>query len=122
MTWRLILTVWWMNFATQLASWMLPCGNPDSKGTSRRPGVRLLSRQGSIVPIFPDAPLSRLPSLAFPLMSTEKRSTMWFLLPNTRPMLDRPGSHGAENGAAPQMWFTLSFQEPLLAQRPEDRL
>src|SRR6266496_4386828 len=79
--------------------------------------VRVLTKQGSIVRTSPAEPPSRWPPLVFPLTSTEKPLITWFLLTNTRMTSEPTGSPWAENGAGPEMWFTLNFQEP--ARAPE---
>src|SRR5229473_3066699 len=116
MTWVLLLVVWWMNFATLLASWMLRCGSRVSKVDLRAPGVRVLSRQGSIVRTSPAVTPSLWPPLVFQLTNTAKHSTTWFLLQSTRKTLATPGNNGAESGADELTSFTLSFQEPQSAR------
>src|SRR5437899_8700947 len=112
MTWLVRLTVWWMNFATLLASWMLRFGTPASAAISPQLIVRMLSKNGSIVRTSPGGTLSQWPPLVHRLTSTEKLSTTWFLLASINETLDSRGLNGVANGEEMQMWFTLSFQEP----------
>src|SRR5437867_2208705 len=99
------LLVSWMNFATRLGNLMLRFHERASLGVSQAGTVRVLTRQGSIVRTSPGEPPSRWPPLVFPLTSTEKLSTTWFLLTNIRMTSEHTGSPWAENGAVPEMWF-----------------
>src|SRR5229473_7521662 len=98
MKWALRLTVWWMNFATLLAHWMLRCGRVGYRDASLLPTDRVLNKSGCIVRTFPGVTPSQWPPLVLPLTSTGKRSTTWLLLLRTNGMWDLPGSIGAENG------------------------
>src|SRR6266849_3799889 len=118
MTWALQLTVWWMNFATLLATWMLRFGTLAYRVDLRRASVRILSRQGSIVRTSPAVIPSLWPPLVIQLTSTAKHSTTWLLLANTKPMWVPRGWSGKENGEGAQMWCTLSFQEPARGPLP----
>src|SRR6267142_6865204 len=109
MKWALTLTLWWMNFATLLAHWMLRCGQAVSRADSLPPGVRILSKHGSIVRSSAEGIPSRWLPLGLPLMNTEKPSITWFLLQNTRRTWDSPGLLGEESGAERVMLCTLSF-------------
>src|SRR6266851_2934264 len=115
------LLVWWMNFATRLGSWMLQFHERASLGVSQAGTVRVVTKQGSIVRTSPGAPPSQWPPLVFPLMSTEKPSITWFLLTNTKVMSEPIGYPWAGNGAVPEMWFTLNFQEPARGRSSADR-
>src|SRR5437867_12782304 len=108
----LALTVWWMNFATLLASWMLRFGGLVSKEGSLQLTVRLLSKNGSIVRTSPAVTLSQCPPLVHPLTNTGKHSTTWFLLQSTNRPLGSLGFAGEANGGASQMGFTLSTPGP----------
>src|SRR6266851_2269733 len=112
MKWALRLTTWWMNFASQLASWMLLCGRVVSKEDSRVHTVLVQSKNGSIVRTFPGGMLFQSLPLVLPLTNMEKPSTTWLLLTTTSPMLAKLGSAGEESGEAGKIWFILSFQEP----------
>src|SRR6266403_4904715 len=112
MKWRLTLTVWWMNFASLLAHWMLSFGNPDSVASSLAPAVRVLNKNGSIVRSSPGVTPSLWPPLVAARMNTGKPSTTWLLLVTTKRTWDAYGSLGEEPGEEAPMWCTLSFQEP----------
>src|SRR6266849_659762 len=113
------LLVWWMNCATRLGSWMLQFHDRASLGVSQAGTVRVVTKQGSIVRTSPAEPPSQWPPLVFPLTSTEKPSITWFLLTNTRGMLERTGARGGENWAVPTTWVTVSVQAP--ARGPKQR-
>jgi len=112
MSWALRLTVWWMNFATRLATWMLLCGRVGCKDDSLLPTDRVLNKSGCIVRTSQVATPSLWPPLVLPLTSTGKRSTTWLLLHRTNAMLGSLGLNGAVSGEDLRMWFILSYQEP----------
>src|SRR6267378_268430 len=116
MQWAFRLVDLWMRFGTLLANWMLPSPARDSWGGSHRRTVRMLSKSGCIVRTSPGATLSQWPPLVLQLTNTGKRSTTWFLLQTINETWDSRGWNGEENGEEPQMWFTLSFQEPARGQ------
>src|SRR5216683_6781826 len=117
MIWALRLSTLLMNFASQLANLMLRFGHRASVVDSQVRTVRVLSKNGFIVRISSGATISQWPPLVVQLTNMGKRSTTWFLLQNINPMWDSPGLSGAENGEEPEMWFTLSFQEPARGPR-----
>src|SRR5882762_2411177 len=119
--WAFPLVVLLMRFATLLANWMLPSPTRGSWGGSHRRTVRVLSKNGCIVRTSPAATITQWPPLVHPLTNTGKRSTTWFLLQSINETWDSRGFPGEENGAEPQMWFTLSFQEPQRGPLSEEK-
>ncbi len=119
MSWALRLTVWWMNFATELAHLMLRCGALVYRDDLRPPIVRILNKNGSIVRTSPVVIPSLWPPLVLQPMSTERPSITWLLLQSTRGMSDLHGLTGAASGEDQQMWCILSFQEPARGPLPE---
>src|SRR5713101_2183645 len=122
MKWLLPLTVSWMNFATQLASWMLWLHDRGLWVGLLQPTVRVLSKNGSIVRTSPVVIPSLWPPLVLPLMNMQKRSTTWCLLMNINPMLETSGFHGEENGVERVIWCTLNFQEPARGPKNEEKI